>query len=186
MKYVCSSNQYGVCLHNFFPLQQTMLDDWLTGWLAGWLAFWLGWLLCIDMCALLFISKCLCTDFYLHKFFEKTMHLSISFIICTSNTEFNMKLKLQSLLTPLWIVIQFRSLHGKLYPHNRKIYLFYFFVWCQLLNMKPKYSLILNLNAMQRVIYMPLILNKSVNYIWMEWNVQTEAETRWIAFNEIP
>lgn len=52
--------------------------------------------------------------------------------------------------------------------------------------MKPKYSLILNLNAIQRAIYMPLILNKSVNYIWMEWNVQTEAETRWIAFNEIP
>lgn len=117
--------------------RQCWMTDWLTGWLAGWLAFWLGWLLCIDMCALLFISKCLCTDFYLHKFFEKTMHLSISFIICTSNTEFNMKVKLQSLLTPLRIVIQFRSLHGKLYPNNRKIYLFYFlfevnfWIWSQ-------------------------------------------------------
>lgn len=138
MKYVCSSNQYGVCLHNSFPLQQTMLDDWLTGWLAGWLFGLVGCCaMCIDMCALLFISKCLCTDFYLHTFFEKTMHLSISFIICTSNTEFNMKVKLQSLLTPLWIVIQFRSLHGKLYPNNRKIYLFYFlfkvnfWIWSQ-------------------------------------------------------
>lgn len=119
MKYARSSNQHRVCLHNSFPLQQTIQ--------AGLLCLYV----CVHVYERFYSFWLVCTDFYLHKFFEKTMHLSISFIICTSNKEFNMKVKSLKVCWHRVKLLYNFSLPWKIRRRTMGKYI-YLFVWCQL------------------------------------------------------